>query len=249
MEKNRMEAFSDGVLAIIITIMVLELTVPRGASFTNPETDLPVFLGYVLSFIYIGIYWTNHHHLLMMVDTVNGQILWANLHLLFWLSLIPASTAWADEHPLTTAPACVYGIILLMCSVAYIVLQNLIIHLQGRESQLAKTLGKDYKGKVSMVGMRLRPASHSYSQSRRMQYTSWSLCCGSFLIFASKRQSTAPKSSELGRFISRYRVLRQFRSIDSDFSHDAALISGISAFNTFELPQNSVSRQLRAASS
>ncbi|MFT8593136.1 MAG: TMEM175 family protein [Bifidobacterium sp.] len=147
-----METFSDGVLAIMITIMVLELKVPRGASFTNLETDLPVFLGYVLSFIYIGIYWTNHHHLLMMVDTVNGQILWANLHLLFWLSLIPASTAWADEHPLTTAPACVYGIILLMCSVAYIVLQNLIIHLQGRESQLAKTLGKDYKGKVSMVG-------------------------------------------------------------------------------------------------
>ncbi|MFT8356782.1 MAG: TMEM175 family protein [Bifidobacterium aquikefiri] len=152
MGKNRMEAFSDGVLAIIITIMVLELKVPRGASFTALETDLPVFLGYVLSFIYIGIYWTNHHHLIMMVDAVNGQILWSNLHLLFWLSLIPASTAWSDEHPLTTAPACVYGIILLMCSVAYFILQNLIIHLQGKESQLGKTLGKDYKGKVSMVG-------------------------------------------------------------------------------------------------
>ncbi|MFT8705116.1 TMEM175 family protein [Bifidobacterium aquikefiricola] len=152
MGRNRMEAFSDGVLAIIITIMVLDLDVPRGASFADLETDVPVFLGYVLSFIYVGIYWTNHHHLIMMVDAVNGQILWSNLHLLFWLSLIPASTSWTNEHPLTAAPACVYGIILLMCSVAYILLQNLIIHLQGKESPLGKTLGKDYKGKISVVG-------------------------------------------------------------------------------------------------
>lgn len=159
MGRNRMEAFSDGVLAIIITIMVLELKAPRGNTFADLQSDIPIFLGYVLSFMYVGIYWTNHHHLLMMVDSVNGRILWNNLHLLFWLSLIPAATAWTDEHPLTTAPACIYGVILLMCSIAYFILQNTIIRQQGDASPLAKTIGKDMKGKISMIGYALAAAA------------------------------------------------------------------------------------------
>lgn len=149
MTTNRMEAFSDGVLAIIITIMVLELKVPNGTDFQSLRPTIPVFLGYVLSFLYVGIYWTNHHHLINALASVNGKILWANLHLLFWLSLIPVATAWAGKAPLSKDPTCVYGIVLLMCSIAYMVLQRQVVQRSGKDSALAKSLGKDWKGKVS----------------------------------------------------------------------------------------------------
>ena len=151
MTRNRMEAFSDGVLAIIITIMVLELKVPRGADFADLREDLPLLLGYVLSFIYVGIYWTNHHHLVNAVTTVSGPILWANLHLLFWLSLIPATTAWTGEHPLASAPTCIYGIVLLMCAIAYMLLQRIIVRGSGKDSSLTRSIGKDVKGKASII--------------------------------------------------------------------------------------------------
>ena len=149
MKTNRLEAFSDGVLAIIITIMVLELKVPHG---TRPEALLPllpVLLSYVLSFIYIGIYWNNHHHMLHTTHTVNGRMLWANLHLLFWLSLIPFATGWMGENHFAAAPAAVYGVILLMASIAYWLLQRIIIRAQGADSLLRQAIGADWKGKLS----------------------------------------------------------------------------------------------------
>jgi len=151
MNKTRLEAFSDGVLAIIITIMVLELKVPEGEHFIDLLTLFPVFISYVLSFIYVGIYWNNHHHLLHSASKVNGRILWANLHLLFWLSLIPASTAWMGEHDFAKATVTVYGIVLFMSAIAFVVLQNTIICADGKESFLAKAVGKDSKGKLSQV--------------------------------------------------------------------------------------------------
>jgi uncharacterized membrane protein len=152
MEKNRLEAFSDGVLAIIITIMVLELKVPHGADFAAIEPLLPVFLSYVLSFIYIGIYWNNHHHLIKAADRINGSILWANLHLLFWLSLLPFVTGWMGENHFTPLPSALYGAVLLFAAIAYYILQNLIIAEHGgRESKLARALGNDWKGKLSPI--------------------------------------------------------------------------------------------------
>jgi uncharacterized membrane protein len=151
MEKNRLEAFSDGVLAIIITIMVLELKVPRGVDFTALEPVLPVFLNYVLSFIYVGIYWNNHHHLFHATKHVSGGILWANLHLLFWLSLFPFGTAWMGENHLAPAPTAAYGVVLLMAALAWYVLQHAIIVNQGRNSLLASAIGRDWKGKLSPV--------------------------------------------------------------------------------------------------
>jgi len=151
MEKNRLEAFSDGVLAIIITIMVLELKVPRGADFEALRPLLPVFLSYVLSFLYVGIYWNNHHHMFQTTKRVSGGILWANLHLLFWLSLFPLSTAWIGENHLASTPAAAYGFVLLMAAVAYYVLQHLIIVEQGPNSLLAAAVGRDWKGKLSPV--------------------------------------------------------------------------------------------------
>jgi uncharacterized membrane protein len=151
MEKNRLEAFSDGVLAIIITIMVLELKVPRGADFEALRPLLPVFLSYVLSFLYVGIYWNNHHHMFQTTKRVSGGILWANLHLLFWLSLFPFSTAWIGENHLASTPAAAYGFVLLMAAVAYYVLQHLIIVEQGPNSLLAAAVGRDWKGKLSPV--------------------------------------------------------------------------------------------------
>ena len=151
MQKNRLEAFSDGVLAIIITIMVLEMKVPHG---TGPEALmplLPVFLSYVLSFIYLGIYWNNHHHMLHASRTVTGSVLWANLHLLFWLSLIPFTTGWMGENHFATLPAAAYGFVLLMAAIAYWILQQRIIASQGEESILRKAVRKDWKGKVSPV--------------------------------------------------------------------------------------------------
>jgi uncharacterized membrane protein len=151
MEKNRLEAFSDGVLAIIITIMVLELKVPHGAGFHALEPLLPVFLSYLLSFLYVGIYWNNHHHLIKAADHINGAILWANLHLLFWLSLFPFVTDWMGENHFTALPSALYGGVLLLAAIAYYILQTLIIAEGGCNSKLAAAIGKDWKGKLSPV--------------------------------------------------------------------------------------------------
>ena len=150
MQKNRLEAFSDGVVAIIITIMVLELKVPHGTDFSAVRPLLPVFLTYVLSFIYVAIYWNNHHHLLHTVQRVNGPILWANMHLIFWLSLIPFVTGWMGENHFAALPTALYGGVLLCAAIAYMILQSAIIAAHGRESLLAKALGTDFKGKISV---------------------------------------------------------------------------------------------------
>jgi uncharacterized membrane protein len=151
MEKNRLEAFSDGVLAIIITIMVLELKVPLGSDFAALKPLLPVFLTYLLSFIYLGIYWNNHHHLLKAAHKVNGAMMWANLHLLFWLSLFPFVTGWMGENHFTPVPTALYGAVMLLAAVAYYILQSVIIAQQGCESKLAASIGRDLKGKLSPV--------------------------------------------------------------------------------------------------
>jgi uncharacterized membrane protein len=151
MVKDRVEAFSDGVIAIIITIMVLELKVPHGVELADLRPVLPVFLSYVLSFIYVGIYWNNHHHMLQSVESVNGSILWANLHLLFWLSTVPFVTSWMGEHPLATAPVALYGVVLFMAAIAYTLLTILLIRHEGPDSALAKAVGRDVKGKASLI--------------------------------------------------------------------------------------------------
>lgn len=151
MNKNRLEAFSDGVLAIVITIMVLEIKVPHGDQWEDLQPLIPVFLSYVLSFIYIGIYWNNHHHMLHTVTKVNGKLLWANLHLLFWLSLIPFTTGWMGENHFAALPTAVYGLILLMSAIAYFILQRIILQSQGENSILAKAVGSDIKGKLSPI--------------------------------------------------------------------------------------------------
>jgi uncharacterized membrane protein len=149
MKTTRLEAFSDGVLAIIITIMVLELKVPHAVDLAALRPVLPVLLSYVLSFIYLGIYWNNHHHLFQATEEVSGGILWANLHLLFWLSLFPFTTAWMGENYLAAIPTAIYGFVLLMAAIAYYVLQRAIIAKEGRDSLLAQAIGKDRKGKLS----------------------------------------------------------------------------------------------------
>src|SRR5437879_467492 len=151
MKTSRLEAFSDGVLAIIITIMVLELKVPHAVELAVLKPMLPVLLSYVLSFIYLGIYWNNHHHLFQAAEEVSGGILWANLHLLFWLSLFPFTTGWMGENHLAPAPTAVYGFVLLMAAIAYYVLQRAIIARQGPGSLLASAIGSDWKGKLSPV--------------------------------------------------------------------------------------------------
>jgi uncharacterized membrane protein len=151
MKTSRLEAFSDGVLAIIITIMVLELKVPHAVELSALKPVLPVLLSYVLSFIYLGIYWNNHHHLFQATEEVSGGILWANLHLLFWLSLFPFTTAWMGENHLAPIPTAIYGFVLLMAAIAYYILQCTIIANQGRESLLAQAVGSDWKGKLSPV--------------------------------------------------------------------------------------------------
>jgi len=149
MDTRRLEAFSDGVLAIIITIMVLELRVPHDASLTALAALWPIFFSYVLSFIYIGIYWNNHHHMIHVTRRVTGGILWANLHLLFWLSLLPFSTGWMGENQFARWPTVVYGINLLACAIAYMILERRIIAAQGAGGPLAKAVGRDLKGKLS----------------------------------------------------------------------------------------------------
>jgi len=149
MGRGRLEAFSDGVLAIIITIMVLEMKVPHGASLHDLLPLLPVFFSYVLSFIYVGIYWNNHHHMLHATTTVTGAMLWANLHLLFWLSLFPFATGWMGENHFAVAPTALYGVVLLMAAIAYYLLELAIIRAQGPDSILKKAVGRDLKGKLS----------------------------------------------------------------------------------------------------
>ena len=149
MDKTRLEAFSDGVIAIIITIMVLELKVPRGESIEALIPLIPVFLSYVLSFVYVGIYWNNHHHMLHASHKVTGSMLWANLHLLFWLSLFPFVTGWMGENHYAAAPSAIYGVVLLMAAVAYWILQQMIIVSQRHDSLLKEAIGSDWKGKLS----------------------------------------------------------------------------------------------------
>jgi len=151
MSKDRLEAFSDGVIAIIITIMVLELKVPHGDRVPDLAPLLPTFLSYVLSFLYVGIYWNNHHHLLHACTAVTGAMLWANLHLLFWLSLFPFTTGWMGENHFTAVPTALYAAVLLMAAIAYLVLQQTIIRAQGQDSILKKAIGRDWKGKLSTL--------------------------------------------------------------------------------------------------
>jgi len=151
MTRGRLEAFSDGVVAILITIMVLELKVPHGVDAQALRPLLPVFLSYVLSFIFVGIYWSNHHHMLHLVDKVNGPILWANLHLLFWLSLCPFTTGWMGENHFAPLPTALYGVDLLGSAIAYTILTVTIVRHQGPNSKLAAAVGRDKKGKVSLV--------------------------------------------------------------------------------------------------
>ncbi|TDN69526.1 TMEM175 family protein [Paraburkholderia sp. BL10I2N1] len=151
MGKGRVEAFSDGVIAIIITIMVLELKVPEGVDLTALRPLIPIFLAYVLSFIYVGIYWNNHHHMFHAVQKVNGAVLWANLHLLFWLSLLPAVTHWIGESHLSAWPTAMYGIVLFMAAISYFILTHVLINHHGPNSPLAKAMGRDFKGKLSVA--------------------------------------------------------------------------------------------------
>ncbi len=151
MSKTRMEAFSDGVIAIIITVMVLELHIPRGADMTSLLSLMPVFFSYVLSFIFLGIYWSNHHHLLQAIKHVDGRVLWANLHLLFWLSLTPFVTGWMGENHFAPLPVALYGVVLLLSAVAYFILTRVLISVHGKDSVLATAMGSDFKGKISVV--------------------------------------------------------------------------------------------------
>ena len=149
MAKGRLEAFSDGVIAVLITIMVLELKVPHGTDLETLRPLVPVFLTYVLSFVYLGIYWNNHHHMLHATDRINGGIMWANLHLLFWLSLVPFTTGWMGENHFAAFPTAVYGFVLLMAGIAYLIMEMAIIRDQGPRSRLAAAVGHEFKGKLS----------------------------------------------------------------------------------------------------
>jgi uncharacterized membrane protein len=151
MVKGRVEAFSDGVIAIIITIMVLELKAPAGVALADLKPLAPVFLSYVLSFVYVGIYWNNHHHMFQGVRSVNGTVLWANLHLLFWLSTIPFVTSWMGQNPLATAPVALYGAVLFMSAIAFAILSDVLVRHEGADSTLAKAIGRDFKGRISPV--------------------------------------------------------------------------------------------------
>ena len=168
MPKSRLEAFSDGVMAIIVTILVLELKVPHGESLDALAPLLPVFLTYLLSFVYVGIYWNNHHHMLQATQRVTGSVLWANLHLLFWLSLIPFTTGWMGENHFASTPSAAYGVVLLMAAIAYVILQQRIIASEGPASLLARATGHDWKGRLSpilyLAAIPLAYASHWIAQ-------------------------------------------------------------------------------------
>ncbi len=151
MDKSRLEAFSDGVIAIIITIMVLEIKVPHDANWEALRDLWPTFLSYMMSFVYVGLYWNNHHHMLHLASGINGRILWANLHLLFWLSLFPFCSGWLGENQFAPAPASTYGFVLFMAAVAYLILETAIVAHQGPESKLRKAIGSEIKGKISIV--------------------------------------------------------------------------------------------------
>ena len=151
MGKGRLEAFSDGVIAVIITIMVLEMKVPHGVDLASLEPVLPVFVSYVLSFVYVGIYWNNHHHMLHATSTVTGPILWANLNLLFWLSLIPFVTGWMGENHFATVPVATYGGVLLLSAISYYILSRVLVRHDGGNSKIARALGSDFKGRISVV--------------------------------------------------------------------------------------------------
>jgi uncharacterized membrane protein len=175
MTKSRMEAFSDGVLAIIITIMVLEIKVPHGTDFTHLSPLLPVFLSYVLSFVFLGIYWNNHHHLLQAVKKVNGSILWANLHLLFWLSLTPFVTGWMGENNFASLPVALYGIVLISAAIAYYILVQTLISHHGKDSTIAIAVGSDFKGKISIV---------IYAIAVLLAFVHSLLACGLYILVA-----------------------------------------------------------------
>jgi uncharacterized membrane protein len=175
MGKGRLEAFSDGVIAILITIMVLELKVPHGADWNDLRPLLPIFLTYVLSFVYLAIYWNNHHHMLLTVERIDGRILWANMHLLFWLSLIPFVTGWMGENHFATVPIAVYAVVLFCSGVAYLVLAKAIIHNQGPNSRLRAVVGKDIKGKGSAV---------LYALAIPLAFVSKWIACGIFVFVA-----------------------------------------------------------------
>ena len=175
MSKGRLEAFSDGVIAIILTIMVLELKVPHGNDLAALSPLLPVFLSYVLSFVNIGIYWNNHHHLFQVIKQVDGRVLWANLHLLFWLSLIPFGTGWMGENDFATWPVALYGMVLLFAGGAYFILSQALIALHGSDSALATAVGRDFKGRVSLV---------IYLVAVLLSFFSAWLACGLYVLVA-----------------------------------------------------------------
>ena len=173
MHKGRLEAFSDGVMAIIITIMVLEIKVPHGEHISDLYPLIPVVLSYVLSFVYLGIYWNNHHHMLQTVKHISGNILWANLHLLFWLSLVPFVTAWMGENHFARQPMALYGFIMLMAAIAYFILQQCIIREQGDSSLLKQAVGDDLKGKVSPICTSLALLEVGSVRGLEAQRTCW----------------------------------------------------------------------------
>jgi uncharacterized membrane protein len=173
MTRNRMEAFSDGVIAIIITIMVLELRVPEGADLTTLRPLVPVFLSYIFSFIFLGIYWNNHHHLLHAVEHVDGRILWANLHLLCWLSLVPFVTAWLGHTHFASVPVALYGVVLLFAGVAYFILVRALLAHHSRDSLLAIAMGSDFKGKISLL---------IYLVAIPLAFVRWWLACALYLL-------------------------------------------------------------------
>jgi uncharacterized membrane protein len=178
MKKGRLEAFSDGVLAIILTIMVLELKIPHGHELKDLAPMLPIFLSYVFSFIFIGIYWSNHHHLFHAVENVDGRTLWANLHLLFWLSLVPVTTAWIGENSLDPWPAALYGSVLLMAAIAYFILVKALFAAHGRNEKLQKALGSDFKGKISVGIYVIGIPAAFISVWLAMRFISWFPSCG-----------------------------------------------------------------------
>jgi uncharacterized membrane protein len=175
MSKGRMEAFSDGVIAILITIMVLELKVPQGTDGAALLPLVPLFLSYVLNYVFLGIYWNNHHHLLQAIKHVDGRVLWANLHLLFWLSLFPFVTGWVGENQFAAGPVALYGVVMLGAAIAYFILTRALIALHGKDSVLATALGRDFKGKVSVV---------IYGAAIPLSFVNSWLACGLYVLVA-----------------------------------------------------------------